>query len=179
MKIKQDLDIIKRLISIVLMLIFIFLYITKVKANDLTVEINAKELIKSEVRININSLEEIHKEVDNKLMFNEEKKLIVKVPNELLYSFEAKGYKVIGCYDNGIFYTIYELDSIFKTMMGKETLILIIIIVITVILIYLSFVFQSYEKYEIGCIFFIIGSVLAILSVHKLSYLLQYWFNLR
>lgn len=72
----------KKVSLIISMLIFVLVYKTEIRANDLTVEIDAKDLIKSELRVNINGVKDIPESIDNRLMFNEDKEMVVKVPNQ-------------------------------------------------------------------------------------------------
>src|SRR5699024_9041649 len=113
-KIKQDLYVKNRLSFVILILIFIYLCTIKVKANN---------LIKSESNVTINSFNYVCKEIDETLMFNEEKGIIIEVPSGLVSRFESKGY--------------YQLKETNK--LKEESLDVIIIMFMIVIFIVLGY----------------------------------------
>lgn len=64
----------KKVSLIISMLIFVLVCKTEIRANDLTVEIDAKDLIKSELRVNINGVKDIPESIDNRLISNNQNK---------------------------------------------------------------------------------------------------------
>lgn len=167
----------KKVSLIISMLIFVLAYKTEIRANDLTVEIDAKDLIKSELRVNINGVKDIPESIDNRLMFNEDKEMVVKVPNQLIENFTMKGYKIVGYYDESIFYTIYDFDKMFnsKTVktIKKEGVIIIGFIILIVFLVFLSFKFTGDGETEIGGFILVISFFLSVITLIRVEVLLN------
>ncbi len=167
----------KKVSLIISMLIFVLAYKTEIRANDLTVEIDAKDLIKSELRVNINGVKDIPESIDNRLMFNEDKEMVVKVPNQLIENFTMKGYKIVGYYDESIFYTTYDFDKMFnsKTVktIKKEGVIIIGFIILIVFFVFLSFKFTGDGETEIGGFILVISFFLSVITLTRVEVLLN------
>lgn len=153
-----------------LIAVLVFTFQIETKADDFMFEMPSKKLIDIETKEIISSIDSIPEDIENRLLFNKEKGLIIKIPNELIESYTAKGYRVIGYYEDGVIFITYDFYELEKDKVEKSEKMNFYIgaglAVVAFIMLLSAINLTSNGDTEVGFIFIGIGIALWFLSIY-------------